>query len=309
MPFPDPDEATRERIRELGEQLDAHRKRQQALHAGLTLTGMYNVLEKLRAIDHRAAGVPPADQAPTPDSSTPELPDSERTTSASNESEIPAGRRKHVEGLTPKEKQIHEQGLVSVLKQIHDNLDAAVFHAYDWDDLTVGRRSRGASTSDPTGQNTARASSFQDSDRGSAGASPYRDVDEIILERLVALNHERAEEEKRSHIRWLRPEFQNPGGTSSVSPTLDFGEDETEGEKTGTRGTRSSDAEKLSWPKTLSEQVEAVRKAVEAAGSPITAEELAAQFKRANKTRLAEILETLVTLGKVRETKEGKFQP
>ena len=30
------------------EQLDAHRKRQQAAHAGLTLTGMYNVLEALR---------------------------------------------------------------------------------------------------------------------------------------------------------------------------------------------------------------------------------------------------------------------
>jgi len=33
----------------LAEQLDAHRKRQQAEHADLTMTGMYNVLEKLRA--------------------------------------------------------------------------------------------------------------------------------------------------------------------------------------------------------------------------------------------------------------------
>src|SRR5690606_37645856 len=38
-----------ERIRRLAEELDAHRKRQQAAHPGLTLTGMYNVLEKLRA--------------------------------------------------------------------------------------------------------------------------------------------------------------------------------------------------------------------------------------------------------------------
>ena len=36
------------RIRALAEQLDAHRKTQQAAHPGLTLTGMYNVLEKLR---------------------------------------------------------------------------------------------------------------------------------------------------------------------------------------------------------------------------------------------------------------------
>lgn len=35
-------------IRSLAEQLDAHRKTQQATHSALTLTGMYNVLEKLR---------------------------------------------------------------------------------------------------------------------------------------------------------------------------------------------------------------------------------------------------------------------
>ena len=35
-------------MRELGEALDAHRKRQQALHPALTVTEMYNVLEKLR---------------------------------------------------------------------------------------------------------------------------------------------------------------------------------------------------------------------------------------------------------------------
>jgi hypothetical protein len=49
-----PEEATRERIRALGEQLDGHRKRQQALHPGLTLTGMYNVLEKLHAAESRS---------------------------------------------------------------------------------------------------------------------------------------------------------------------------------------------------------------------------------------------------------------
>ena len=36
------------KIRTLAEQLDAHRKRQQAEHADLTLTGMYNILEKNR---------------------------------------------------------------------------------------------------------------------------------------------------------------------------------------------------------------------------------------------------------------------
>ena len=74
------------------------------------------------------------------------------------------------ETLADKEKTIHEQGLVSVLKQIHDELDAAVFDAYGW---------------------------------------PVTLTDEEILERLVALNAERAAEEARGLIRWLRPDFQN----------------------------------------------------------------------------------------------------
>ncbi|HVG30475.1 MAG TPA: DNA methyltransferase [Pyrinomonadaceae bacterium] len=51
FPFPDRDDETRGRIRELGEQLDAHRKRQQAQHPRLTVTEMYNVLARLRAGD------------------------------------------------------------------------------------------------------------------------------------------------------------------------------------------------------------------------------------------------------------------
>ena len=38
-----------------------------------------------------------------------------------------------------------------------------------------------------------------------------QNLDEIILERLVALNAERAEEERNGLIRWLRPEYQAPG--------------------------------------------------------------------------------------------------
>ena len=77
--------------------------------------------------------------------------------------------------LTAKEKTIHEQGLVSILKQLHDDLDAAVADTYGWEsDLP----------------------------------------EEEILTRLVALNHERAEEEKRGLTRWLRPEYQARGQKS-----------------------------------------------------------------------------------------------
>jgi hypothetical protein len=48
FPFPACPDAQKQTIRDLAERLDAHRKRQQQLHPSLTLTGMYNVLEKLR---------------------------------------------------------------------------------------------------------------------------------------------------------------------------------------------------------------------------------------------------------------------
>jgi hypothetical protein len=48
FPFPDCLESTNQSIRKIAERLDAHRKRQQHLHPTLTLTEMYNVLEKLR---------------------------------------------------------------------------------------------------------------------------------------------------------------------------------------------------------------------------------------------------------------------
>ena len=140
-----------DRIRALGEQLDAHRKRQQAAHPELTLTGMYNVLEKLRS----------------------------------------------GEVLSARERTIHEQGLVSVLRQIHDELDAAVLGAYGWADLLPLLRIAHGNDNPAEGQSREEA---------------RRAFDEAVLERLVALNAERAAEEARGLVRWLRPEFQNPAG-------------------------------------------------------------------------------------------------
>ena len=86
------------------------------------------------------------------------------------------------EPLTDKEKKIHDDGLVTILKQIHDELDEAVVEAYGWGDL-AGKTEDG-----------------ETEDRRK----------EEILTRLVALNHARAEEEKRGLIRWLRPDYQAP---------------------------------------------------------------------------------------------------
>ena len=218
FPFPVCESAAQERIRHVAEELDAHRKRVQSQNPGLTLTGMYNVLEKLRAN----------------------------------------------EALNEKEKQIHEAGLVSVLRQLHDNLDAAVFVAYGW---------------------------------------PPTLPDAVILERLVALNAERAKEEASGLVRWLRPDYQNPGGAQTQQTALAV-EVEPEAKPGEQR------AGKLAWPKSLSERVRAVSTALAAVKLPVTAAEMAKRFARARAADVGEILETLCAVGRARRGMEdGTFLP
>ena len=249
FPFPALKEGyDKQRIRDLGERLDAHRKRQQEQHPGLTLTGMYNVLEILRSGDP----------------------------------------------LTPKDKLIHDQGLVSVLRQIHDELDAAVLEAYGWSDLKWG--TGGPPVSSPT-------------EHGQAARAP---LEQAILTRLVALNHERAAEEKRGLIRWLRPEFQAPQSSDGHRPPL---QGEIEGIDTSENSTSNiQDSTFPDWPAELPAQVIAIRKLLPTIGqSPDTslpetsassveplAERLAACFGRKSKKRLDQItaiLDTLKALG------------
>jgi hypothetical protein len=111
FPFPEATDEQRQTIRTIAEQLDSHRKRQQALHPELTLTGIYNVLEKLRQM--QPPSIPPCQGGGLAPS-------------------LDKGRAGEGLVLTPKEKVIHEQGLVSVLRQLHDELDAAVANAYGW---------------------------------------------------------------------------------------------------------------------------------------------------------------------------------
>jgi hypothetical protein len=123
FPFPDCSPEQWQEIAAIAEELDALRKERLRLHPELTLTGLYNVLAKLRT------GEP----------------------------------------LNDHEREVHDRGLVGVLHELHNRLDRAVFAAYGW---------------------------------------PTNLSEDDLLSRLVALNHERAEEEWRGKVRWLRPEFQ-----------------------------------------------------------------------------------------------------
>ncbi|WP_299823075.1 DNA methyltransferase [uncultured Pontibacter sp.] len=178
------------------------------------------------------------------------------------------GKLRSGEPLNAKEQKTHEQGLVSILLQLHTELDAAVAAAYGW---------------------------------------PANLPEEEILERLVALNKERAAEEARGHIRWLRPAYQNPQGTQQT----DLG---IESKKRAGTGRDLSAKETLAWPKTLSEQAQAVQRALQLHERPATAQELISQFKPVAKTqqpqRLQQIdslLQTLHGLGLLRKTEQEQY--
>ncbi len=188
--------------------------------------------------------------------------------------------------LTAKEKAIHEQGLVSVLRQLHDDLDAAVFEAYGWSDLSC--QGSGCQGSAKTNQPEPRT------------LNP--DPAATILTRLVALNAERAAEEARGQVRWLRPEFQCRGA-SPVQSEMTVG-----GEEVATVAAKPAKAAKrAAWPTELPEQVQAVRLALEATAGPTTAASLASQFLRVKADRVAELLDTLVIFGQARKLPDGRY--
>ncbi len=233
FPFPDEDTGLSAELRQhialLSEQIDSHRKHQQAAHTGLTLTGMYNVLEALRE-----------------------------------------GRE-----LTAKEKTIHTQGLVSVLKDLHDELDAAVLQAY--------------------------------------GFEAHLDTD-ALLTHLVALNAQRAAEEKTGHIRWLRPAFQNPAANKTLlnqellAPVIQGLQAEMALETAQTPATTSAkDAAPQPWPSALPEQVRALAQVLASQPGALTIADIEAHFKGCGpwKKGLPRILETLEALGRARREGDG----
>jgi len=117
----------------------------------------------------------------------------------------------------------------------------------------------------------------------------------VLLERLVALNHEPAEEEKNGKIRWLRPDFQNPDGDQA---------EETQGElgisKAKKKATKVKAVTKQKWPAILPEQVVGVLSAIAESGPQ--AEAVSARFGRKSAKReeqISQVIATLESLGKL----------
>jgi hypothetical protein len=210
FPFPELTDDQRTNLAQLGEDLDAHRKRQQTAHPKLTLTQMYNVLKKLRVGDT-------------------------------------------IEGT---DKEIYDQGLIGVLRDLHDEIDDVVADAYGW---------------------------------------PRDLSDDDILYRLVDLNHERAKEEAAGHVRWLRPDYQNPKGATAVTKTAEMD-----------LGATPVASAITPWPKALPDQIAAVREALDDLGEA-SAAQVARQFKGAGEKRVLPLLESLVAIGQADLTEDHTF--
>ena len=84
------------------------------------------------------------------------------------------------ESLDEEEQRIRDMALADTLVHIHDEIDRVVLAAYGW---------------------------------------PADITDDAIIARLVSLNQERAAEEAKGVIRWLRPDFQAAGAQAQLAPT------------------------------------------------------------------------------------------
>jgi hypothetical protein len=220
FPFPDANNIQKQKIRIIAEELDAHRKLRLAEHPHLTLTGLYNVLEKLRT------GTKPDD-------------------------------------LDERGRAIFDDGLVLIMKEFHDKIDVAVAEAYGW----------------------------------AADLS-----DDEILAKLLALNKERSEEEKRGLVRWLRPDYQIPRFAQGVDKQAA----DEEGAQVAAELIAAVE-QRPSFPAGAVEQTAAVFAALASADAPLDAKGLAAQFKRTKTTekKVSEVLASLARLGYV-TSEDGK---
>jgi hypothetical protein len=289
FPFPSPGELLKAQIRSVAEELDAFRKARQQEHPSLTLTQMYNVLEKLNAIaaarrtpspsllagegarasgSEARAGEGSIHTAHNVDPSPGFAPDGAQppspTRGEGNGASSAAVRDSEPLELTPAEEEIKRKGLILNLKELHEKLDRLVFEAYGWPE-TLG--------------------------------------DEQILERLVALNHERAAEERRGHVRWLRPDYQIP----RFGKDIDKMAAKEEGAQLAAElGLPEPAARKPSFPGDPVAQTAAVFAVLAAARGPTDAGTIASRYRRSKtlERTISDVLDSLARLGHV-TTRDG----
>ncbi|MCY0148672.1 class I SAM-dependent DNA methyltransferase [Hoeflea sp. G2-23] len=241
FPFPALEEIKDDLIDELrneGQKLDQFRRKQIVSNPGLTLTGMYNVLEALRVADN------------------------------SKDYNISADER-----------EVYRNANIAILKQHHDRIDKLVFQAYGWGDIAgklIGR------------QGATKPHQLK--------ASDQKNAEDELMYRLVSLNKERTAEEAAGHIRWLRPDYQNPEGKHA----------EAKGNQNELDVGAAVKVEKEAWPKALPEQIAAVREVLEEMGEA-TPQQIARRFQRARTASVEPLLASLAALGQAQLIEDGRY--
>ena len=207
FPFPSSNPMQRAAIGDLADELDAARKAVLADHADLTLTGLYNLREKI------AAGQP----------------------------------------LTTSEQDQRTRGRVDLIAELHGRIDGAVAGAYGW---------------------------------------PVDLPDADIVARLVALNVERRAAERRGHVHWLRPDYQQ--ARAGVQAIASAREEQIEAALPETA------SRKPAFPRDALGQTAAVFASLRG-GEALTAAAIARRFAQGRRTepRIAATLEALRRLGHV----------
>ena len=246
-PFPFAVSETAEAHNTLGDRLDSFRKVRLADHDFLTMTALYNVLERVRELEN-GCDVPP---------------------------------------LSAKERDIHEAGLISVLKDIHDDIDRAVFEAYGWADLIPALVGKPGATA-PSPHKTAE----------------HEEAEEELLARLVDLNRDRAAEERRGLVRWLRPDYQ----ISKLGYKVRKPEEAVQAE--ADLAVPEPADSKPAWPRDGLDQIGVVRDMLGRAPAPLAPEALSAAFRGTSsarrKKRVEQVLHTLVAAGVVQQGIDGQ---
>ena len=249
MPFPftEGSDSTQSALGNLGDRLDSFRKERLAEHDFLTMTALYNVLERVRELE-KGCDVPP---------------------------------------LSAKERDIHEAGLISVLKDIHDDIDRAVFEAYGWADLIPALVGKPGATA-PSPHKTAE----------------QEEAEEDLLARLVDLNRERAADERRGIVRWLRPDYQIPKLGHKVRKPEEAVQAEAD-----LPVPEPADG-KPAWPRDGLDQIGVVRDMLGRAPAPLAPEALSAAFRGTSsarrKKRVEQVLQTLVAAGVAQQGIDGQ---
>ena len=260
FPFPAATEAQRAEIARIAEALEKHRKDAQLRHPEITLTQMYNVLEKVRA------GALPLPSPFTGEGVSQRLTGEGRDTASTPLSRgfaAPSPARGEGLVLSADEKHIFDNALILILREFHDELDAAVAAAYGW---------------------------------------PVDLAEDEVLARLVALNKDRAAEEAKGFVRWLRPEYQIPRfGSDAEKKQLEAFDDVEQ------KPASAAKTVKPNFPSDTLDQVAAVMAALAQHTDNVSAAELARGFKQGKKceARVAATLASLTRTGFIAATQDA----